>query len=241
MTHDIAPISPHEAAASEFLLGGLTLAKLKNLRGPGAGGQGTFPADAPVGEVARHIHRLSLIDSAVARDSADRWLALRAALRGDGNDAAPDAAGVARTTVSSRQLASLLSLAQDVGALNVALWEARDHVVTRAARWYDAWPGPVREDPLVLREFGRWWSKLRAANLLFTEIVDSFDREADHADLTDRLASAENYTRRLSARLFSEIFELTGASAMRRIHDADRHWRSWSVASGARNAAGASA
>lgn len=131
----------------------------------------------------------------------------------------------------------LFGLARDLGALHAAVWEARDHVINRSARWYDAWPGPVREDPLVLREFGRWWVKLRAADELFSSVAAGLDNDEVLASRELQLARSENFTRRLARRMFSEIFELTGASAMRRDRDLDRHWRTWSVYSIARNEA----
>ncbi|SED88054.1 acyl-CoA dehydrogenase family protein [Rhodobacter sp. 24-YEA-8] len=126
-------------------------------------------------------------------------------------------------------LARLLSLAVALGGLKAALWKAHSHIRLRASRWYDAWPGPVREDPLVLREFGRWWVGLRAADELFSNLVAGLSDDAALRAATPVLTLAETHVARLGSRLFNEVFELTGASAMRRDRELDRHWRGWAA------------
>jgi alkylation response protein AidB-like acyl-CoA dehydrogenase len=123
------------------------------------------------------------------------------------------------------------------GALQAARSDAVAHIVQRA-RGFSWAPAPVpADDPLLQRDIGEIASAgfvaqasvLAAADALAAAFeadehaVDPGQRLAHEASL--QAASAKVTVDALAQRAASQVFDVGGASAVRQVHQLDRHWR----------------
>lgn len=127
--------------------------------------------------------------------------------------------------------AQVLHAAIDAGIARAALDDAVRFVTTRSRPHPDSGAETAAGDPLTVQTFGEMSLSLRAAEALLAEGARAVDRA--NRDLTAESAAAASLavaaarasTSRVSVQLASQLFEVSGTSAVHESLDLDRHWR----------------
>lgn len=127
-----------------------------------------------------------------------------------------------------------LHAAIDVGIAREALEDGARFVRERSRRWFEAEQERVADEPAVLLRFGQLTTRVHAAEALLHragEVLDTVavDGEQPTAELAGAaslaVAEAKAFAGEVAVEVASEIFALTGTSAVDSAHDLDRHWR----------------
>jgi SfnB family sulfur acquisition oxidoreductase len=132
--------------------------------------------------------------------------------------------------------AQLYHAAIQAGIARGALCEAREFLVSRARPFFEAaragWGQRAVEDPHTIHRFGRLSTQVAAAEALLREAALTLDQvglvPAD-AEAAARgslaVARAKAFAGETAVAVASDLFSLTGASAVDERHDLSRHWR----------------
>ena len=132
--------------------------------------------------------------------------------------------------------AQLVHAAVQVGIAGGALNDAREFVRTRARPFFEAaragWADTAADDPHTIHRFGQLATRVRAAESLLAgaaatlEEVGRQPRDQEEAARGSiAVAQAKAFGSETAAAVASDLFALTGASAVDERHDLSRHWR----------------
>jgi SfnB family sulfur acquisition oxidoreductase len=132
--------------------------------------------------------------------------------------------------------AQLVHAAIQVGIARGALEDAARFVRTKARPSFEAvragWAATAGDDPHTTLRFGRMATKVRAAETLLADaaaIQEQVGRRPENAQDAARasiaVAQAKAFASEIAVEVASDLFSLTGASAVDERHDFSRHWR----------------
>jgi SfnB family sulfur acquisition oxidoreductase len=132
--------------------------------------------------------------------------------------------------------AQLVHAAIEVGIAGGALRDAGDFVRDRARPFFEAvrggWAERASEDPHTIYRYGRLATLVRAAETMLASAAATLDevtrwpRDPDaaaHGSVA--VAQAKAFGSEVAGQVASDLFALTGASAVDERYDLSRHWR----------------
>jgi alkylation response protein AidB-like acyl-CoA dehydrogenase len=132
--------------------------------------------------------------------------------------------------------AQLYHAAIQVGIACAVARDARGFLTGKARPFFEAaragWGNRVSEDPHVIHRFGVLSTRVEAAHALLERaaaVVDEIGLIPASAEESARgsiaVAQAKAFAGEVAVEVASELFSLSGASAVDARYDLDRHWR----------------
>jgi len=129
-------------------------------------------------------------------------------------------------------VSQLIQAAIDAGIARAAVEETVSFVRERARPWLDAQVERASDDPYVIRETGRLYTELHAAEAVLERAADRLDQIAAQPVTEDGVAQAsiivakaKALTTEIALRASETLFELSGSRAVLAEDNLDRHWR----------------
>jgi SfnB family sulfur acquisition oxidoreductase len=130
-------------------------------------------------------------------------------------------------------VSQIIQAAVDAGIAHAAVADTLRFVHDRARPWVDSNVERASDDPLTLREIGRLYIQLHAADALLERAARVLDEiaaqpetsEDDVARASVAVAEAKVLTTEVALLAGEKLFELGGTQSTLAEHNLDRHWR----------------
>lgn len=130
-------------------------------------------------------------------------------------------------------LSQIIQAAIDAGIAHAALADTLRFVRERSRPWVDSKLERASDDPLTVREVGRLYIDLHAADALLERAARTLDEIAAQKGITEddvarasvAVGEAKVLTTEIALLASEKLFELAGTQSTLEEHNLDRHWR----------------